>query len=351
MNSLLKRQLRKYLPEEFTKSKDLEVFLEAVDRSYTNFDEQLVMQQRAMGISSEELFVANEQLKQEFNAQQAVIDKLKNVLETLKVYELPDKDSNSIKNGDLDSLKLVDFIDYQTKKVLEINQQREKLLDELSRQNQELGDYAHMVSHDLKSPLRSIDSLSTWLKSDYENKLDDAGKNNLNLIRNNVEKMDTLINGILEYSTIGKNNLERYSVDINKLIDDILNNIEIPEHISIIKKGSFPVLQGNKFRLQQLFQNILDNAIKYNDKASGLIEIGVENNDFFWKFYVKDNGKGIAKNYFDKIFKTFEKLENNTKSSGIGLSIVKKIIDLYEGEVWLTSELNKGTTFFFTIKK
>ena len=131
----------------------------------------------------------------------------------------------------------------------------------------------------------------------------------------------------------------------------MLNSIEIPEHISITKKGSFPVLQGNKFRLQQLFQNILDNAIKYNDKASGRIEIGVENKDLFWEFYVKDNGKGIAKTYFDKIFKTFEKLENNMQSSGIGLSIVKKIIDLYGGEVWLTSELNKGTTFFFTIKK
>ena len=107
MNSLLKRQLRKYLPEELTGSKDLEGFLDAIGRSYTNFDEQLVMQQRAMEISSEELFVLNNQLKQEFNGQQVVIDKLKNVLEKLKVFEPPNNDINSIKNTNLDSLKLL----------------------------------------------------------------------------------------------------------------------------------------------------------------------------------------------------------------------------------------------------
>ena len=256
MNSLLKRQLRKYLPEELTGSKDLEGFLDAIGRSYTNFDEQLVMQQRAMEISSEELFVLNNQLKQEFNGQQVVIDKLKNVLEKLKVFEPPNNDINSIKNTNLDSLKLVDFIDYQTKKVLEINQQREKLLEELSWQNQELNDYAHMVSHDLKLPLRSIDALTSWLKDDYESKFDDAGIESLKLIRNNVEKMDTLINGILEYSTIGKNKSNGFDVDINNLIDDILSIISIPNHIEIIK-NNLPIIKGDKLRLHQLFQNLI----------------------------------------------------------------------------------------------
>ncbi|WP_142784567.1 sensor histidine kinase [Changchengzhania lutea] len=349
MNSLLKRQLRKYLTKELSESKDLENFLDVVNRSYHNFDEQYVMQQRAMTISSDELSVANEQLKEEAYAQKEVINKLKHVIETLKFYELPE--NNTLENADLDGLKLVDFIDNQTKEIVEINKQREKLLNELAHQNQELSDYAHMVSHDLKSPLRSIDTLTAWLKSDYDDKFDDTGKNSLKLIRNNVEKMDTLINGILEYSTIGKNQLERYDVDTNKLIDDILNIIEIPEHISIVKNGTFPVVKGDKYRLQQLFQSIIDNAIKYNDKASGLIEIGVENQNDFWQFYIKDNGKGIDEKYYDKIFKTFQKLENNPQSTGIGLSIVKKIIDLYGGKVWLTSQLNKGTTFHFTIKK
>ena len=349
MNSLLKRQIRKYLSDELASDKNFEKFLDAVERSYTNFDEQFAMQQRAMGISSEELFNANQQLRQESQAQQDVIDKLKRVIETLKFYELPEHQSTD--NVDLDGLKLVDFIDNQTKEIVEINKQREKLLSELAYQNQELSDYAHMVSHDLKSPLRSIDSLTSWLKEDYEDKLDVSGKESLKLIRNNVEKMDLLINGILEYSTIGKNKVEFYNVDVDKLLEGILNIIKIPKHISFIKKAPLPVIKGDKYRLQQLFQNLVTNAINYNDKDKGIIEIGFEDQNDFWEFHIKDNGKGIDNDYFEKIFKTFQKLENNPESTGIGLSIVKKIVDVFGGKIWLESTVGTGTTFYFTLKK
>ncbi|ULC60355.1 ATP-binding protein [Flaviramulus sp. BrNp1-15] len=348
MNSLLKRQIRKYLSEDLANSKDLEAFLDAVNRSYENYDEQFIMIQRSMAISSEELSVANEQLKEEAKAQQEVIDKLRRVLDTLKFYNLPE--NLSIDNLDLDGLKLIEFIDNQTKEIIEINKQRETLLSELAHQNQELSDYAHMVSHDLKSPLRSIDTLTAWLKEDYQDAFDTNGKNTLNLIRNNVEKMDTLIKGILEYSTIGKNQVEVYDVDLNILIEDIEKILHIPDHITLTK-SNLPIVKGDKYRLQQLFQNLIGNAINYNDKANGVIEIGVEDKKKYWQFYIKDNGKGIEEVYFDKIFKTFEKLENNPKSTGIGLSIVKKIIDLYEGKIWLTSKINEGTTFYFTLKK
>ena len=347
MNSLLKRQIRKYLSNELASNHKLEAFLDAVNRSYINFEEQFSMQQRAMTLSSNELYEANQQLKQETNAQQVVIDKLKRVIETLKFYELPDQ-----KNTDnLDGLKLADFIDNQTKEIVEINKQREKLLNELALQNQELNDYAHMVSHDLKSPLRSIDTLTKWLKEDYKDKIDELGSQNIKLIRNNVEKMDTLINGILEYSTIGRKNIELYDVDTDRLLIEIINLIQIPNHIKIVKQQPLPVIKGNKFRMQQLFQNLIENAIKYNDKEEGLIEVGFEEKNNHWQFYIKDNGKGIDEVYFNKIFKTFQKLENNANSSGIGLSIVKKIVDLYQGEIWLTSKVNIGTTFHFTLKK
>jgi light-regulated signal transduction histidine kinase (bacteriophytochrome) len=348
MPTLLKRQIRKYLSKDLAESKDLEQFLDAVGRSYLNFDEQFAMQQRAMTISSDELFEANQQLKNEALAQQEVIDKLGHVIETLKFYKLPEHTETD--NRDLDGAKLVDFIDNQTKEIVEINKQRETLLDELAYQNQELSDYAHMVSHDLKSPLRSIDTLSAWLKEDYKDKLDENGKNSLNLIRNNVEKMDTLIKGILEYSTIGKNRIDIYDVDTNKLITDIVDIIYIPEHITVTYYD-LPVVKGDKYRLQQLFQNLISNAISYNDKETGRVEIGVSEKDEFWEFYVKDNGKGIEEVYFEKIFKTFQKLENKMESTGIGLSIVKKVVDLYGGKIWLTSQLNLGTTFYFTLKK
>ncbi|MDT0558976.1 ATP-binding protein [Ichthyenterobacterium sp. W332] len=228
--------------------------------------------------------------------------------------------------------------------------EQEQLLHNLEIQNQELSDYAHMVSHDLKSPLRSIDTLTAWLKEDYSDQLDTSGKKQIDTIRGSVEKMDTLINGILDYSTIGKDQPESYKVDLNVLLKDVLKMIEIPDHVSI-KLPELPSVFGDKYRLQQLFQNLLSNAIKYNDKADGHIEVGFEDKQPFWEFYIKDNGKGIDAVYFNKIFKAFEKLENNRESSGIGLSIVKKIVDLYGGKIWLTSELGKGTTFFFTLKK
>ena len=348
MNSLLKRQIRKYLSEDLAENENLKNFLYAVNSSYKTFEDQFAMQQRAMTISSEELFEANQQLKKEAEIQQEVIDKLKHVLDTLNFYNLPE--NLSADNLELDGLKMIEFIGNQTKEIVQINKQRETLLLELAHQNQELSDYAHMVSHDLKSPLRSIDALTAWLKEDYENLFDNNGKNTLNLIRDNVEKMDTLITGILEYSTIGKNQLEVYNVDVNNLINDILNTIQVPEHISVTK-SNLPIIQGDKYRLQQLFQNLIGNAIKYSDKDKGTINIGVEDKDNYWQFYIKDNGKGIEETYFNKIFKTFEKLENNPDSSGIGLSIVKKIVELYGGKIWLESQVAIGTTFYFTLKK
>jgi len=347
MNSLLKRQIRKFLSDELKENKDLEPFLKAIDLSYNNFEEQSNMIQRAMKISSEELFKANRKLQQEAKEQKELIDKLKSVVNKLKMY---DHDSENKDDRELNEIELVNFIENQAKEIVEINRQREILVRELEYQNQELSDYAHMVSHDLKSPLRSVDTLAAWLMEDNKDKLDDHCSAQLGLIRSNVEKMDALISGILDYSTIGKNQLETYNVDLNVLLKDVLKMIEIPSHISIdIPK--LPIVVGDKYRLQQLFQNLIGNAIKYNDKPKGLIEIGVEDKKQFWEFYIKDNGKGIDKVYFNKIFKVFEKLENTQGSTGVGLSIVKKIVDLYGGKIWLTSELGVGTTFYFTLKK
>lgn len=348
MNSLLKRQIRKYFAQNL--HREFEPFLDAINRSYDNFDDQFVMLQRAMSISSDELFEANQKLLKETKSQQEVIDKLKKVIDTLDFYKLPSNSDG--KDLPIGGNKLVDLIDKQTKEIIEMNKQREKLLQSLAHQNEELSEYAHMVSHDLKSPLRSINTLVTWLDEDYKDELDDKGRNTLKLIGDNVEKMDVLISGVLEYSTIGKTKIEMYDVDINTLLKDIIKIIYLPENIEIQTNNvSFPVVKGDKYRLQQLFQNLIGNAIKYNDKSVGIIEIGFEDIGKYWQFYIKDNGIGIEERYFEKIFKTFEKLEVSLRSSGIGLSIVKKIVTLYEGKVWVESEPEIGSTFYFTLKK
>lgn len=228
--------------------------------------------------------------------------------------------------------------------------QQQQLLHSLEIQNQELSDYAHMVSHDLKSPLRSIDTLTTWLQEDYASKLDEAGNKQITSIRNSVEKMDTLISGILEYSTIGKTHIEAYPVDLNLLVKDILSLIEVPDHVQITT-AALPTIVGDKYRLQQLFQNLIGNAVAYNDKPEGKIAIGAQEKGDFWEFYIQDNGKGIPDPYFKKIFKVFEKLETSETSTGIGLSIVKKIVEMYRGNIWLESEEGVGTTFYFTLAK
>ncbi|MFC2127624.1 ATP-binding protein [Bacteroidota bacterium] len=348
MNSLLKRQIRKYLNLDHD-SEELKPFLNAVERSYETYDDQFSMLQRATAISSDELFTANAKLIKESESQKELIGKLRDVIDTLKFYGL--EGQNSQDDLEVNSTVLIDFIEDKTKEIIEINKQKDKLLNSLELQNQELSDYAHMVSHDLKSPLRAIETLTTWLNEDYSDKLGEDGKNNLIHIKNNVKKMDELISGILEYSTIGKTEINIVNIDLNEVVQETLKTLYNPDNV-VITAQRLPEIKGNIYRLQQLFQNIIDNAIKYNDKEQGTVHIGYEDyNKTHYKFYIKDNGKGIDKKHFDKIFKTFNKLESDTHSSGIGLSIVKKIVTLHEGQIWVESKLNTGTTFYFTLKK
>ena len=348
MNPLLKRQLRKYLPEDLQSNTDMQIFLDAVNRSYKTSGDQFIMLQRAASISSEELFNSNQQLKEESESQKEIITKLNNVINTLKFYDLKADQQSESK----DSLKLVDYIESQTKEIIEINKQKDRLLSNLERQNQELNDYAHMVSHDLKSPLQSIDALTTWIKEDYFEILGERGREVVNLIRENVEKMDTLILGILEYSTIGKSEKALYEIDLNNLIEDLLLSIDNPNEIDISIPYKLPSINGDQHRLELLFHHLIHNAIKFNDKdKNGFVEINFSEEDKYWQFSIKDNGKGIEKEYFDKIFIAFQKLENDYKSTGIGLSIVKKIIETYDGTIWLDSIPNVETTFYFKIKK
>ena len=228
--------------------------------------------------------------------------------------------------------------------------QKENLLRKLEKSNEELQDYAHIVSHDLKSPLRSISALISWLKEDYKTVIDDAGMENFKLIENKLEKMDHLIDGILSYSSIDEMHSKSQSTDLNETIENIKNIIYIPEHIKVEIKKQLPIINVDPIRIQQLFQNLISNAIAHIDKPKGIVEINYLDKPNFHQFSVSDNGIGISKEYHKKIFEIFQSVSEN-ESTGIGLSIVKKIVQLYNGQIWLDSELGNGTTFHFTIKK
>ena len=240
-------------------------------------------------------------------------------------------------------------LDITNQKLLEI--QKERLLKELENSNKGLQEYAHIVSHDLKSPLRSISALSTWLYEDYKDVLDDSGKHNLQLMQEKVASMDKLIQGILEYSTANNSKLDQTKVDLNKVIGDVSDTIFIPNHVRISVPEKLPTILADFTKMQQLFQNIMSNAVVHIEKEQGLVEVLFSENESHWTFVIKDNGVGIPKEYHKKIFEIFQSIGNKERSTGIGLSIVKKIIDRYGGTIWLESEIGEGTAFHFTINK
>lgn len=226
--------------------------------------------------------------------------------------------------------------------------EQQNLLKDLEVQNQELSDYAHMVSHDLKSPLRSIEALLSWLKEDYQDVLDDKGNQEITLIGSHLEKMDALISGILHYSSIDRDMRKERPINLNDLLKEILELQQVPQHIQITIEN-LPTIKADRFKVQQVFQNLIGNAIANMDKPEGEIKIYFDQTSDIQKFAVSDNGKGIDKAYFHKIFQIFQKLENDSASTGIGLSIVKKIVNSYDGTIWLESEEGLGTTFYFTL--
>ena len=239
----------------------------------------------------------------------------------------------------------------QEEQIQKQEEKKEELLKHLSRQNEQLNDYAQMVSHDLKAPLINIHTLVTWFINDNKEDISNDALLPLHEVLFNVEKIDLLIKGILDYSTVNQLDAKDKLIDLNILVREAIKLILIPKHIKISIQKNLPTLYGNTWRFNQIFQNLIQNAIKYNDKENGMIELGFLEKDNYFKFFVKDNGMGIQPRYFDKIFKVFTKLDSESSSSGIGLSTVKKIIEFYQGKIWLESQEKIGATFFFTIPK
>lgn len=240
--------------------------------------------------------------------------------------------------------------DITERKILE--EQKEQLLASLEKSNNDLEEYAQIVSHDLKSPLRSINSLIYWIKEDNEAKLGEQSMQYLNLIEGKIEKMDRLIQGILTYSKINSENAEIFQpVNTLEVVENIVNTIDIPGNVIIQISDQMPVINADKFRIHQLFQNLIGNAVIYSDKPEGVIQVNAEEHESHYIFSVKDNGPGIAEEHFEKIFKTFQSLTNSEKSTGLGLSIVKKIVNYYKGKIWIESELGYGTTFYIQLNK
>lgn len=224
------------------------------------------------------------------------------------------------------------------------------LVKELESSNKELKDFAYIVSHDLKAPLRGINTLVNWILSDYADKIDEGGKEQLNLLAGRVDRMHNLIDGILQYSRAGQTQEEQVKVNLNELLPEIIESVSAGENIKIEIENELPTILCEQTRITQVFLNLLSNAIKYTDKPEGRIKVGCVEEGDFWKFSVCDNGSGIEEKYCEKIFTMFQTLsrQDEIETTGIGLSIAKKIVEMYGGKIWVQSEVGKGSTFFFT---
>lgn len=228
-----------------------------------------------------------------------------------------------------------------------------QLLKQVEAANQELADFAHVVSHDLKAPLRAIDSLVKWLAADYRDKFDDEGREQLHLLLGRVKRMHDLIDGILQYSRAGRIREELVEVDVAELVSEVIDMLSPPSHIRVAVETPLPTVIIERTRITQVFQNLLSNAIKYMDKPEGQVRIGCAEEGGFWKCYVSDNGPGIEEKDQLRVFQLFQTLKprDRADSTGVGLAVVKKAVEMYGGRVWIESRVGEGSSFYFTLPK
>ena len=236
-------------------------------------------------------------------------------------------------------------------KQIELNQ--DEFLRKLDNINNDQTEIVSIVLQDLKGPLRGIEALANWILSNCADKLGDQANNQMNLLLKRVERMYNLIESALQYSRAGQTNGKRIQVNLNNFVPEIINMVVVPENITVTIENELPVIECEELHIMQIFQNLFNNAIKYMDKPQGWIKIGCIEQDSFWKFSIADNGPGIEKKHFEKIFKIFQRFPSSSyfAGSGIGLTVAKKIVELYDGKIWVESKVGEGSSFVFTLPK
>ncbi len=231
----------------------------------------------------------------------------------------------------------------------------EQYLLALKRSNQELDDFAYIASHDLKEPLRGLSNNANFLREDFADKIGEEGTKRLNRITFLCERMERLVNDLLYFSRLGRQELAIQRTDLNEVINDIASMMEGSLHEAnavIMIPRALPTITCDMPRITEVFRNLITNAVKYNDKQEKIIEIGYKIQNGHNVFYVRDNGIGISPEFHNDVFRIFKRLNSESddvKGTGVGLTFVKKIIERHDGRIWIESQVGNGTTFYFTI--
>jgi signal transduction histidine kinase len=224
---------------------------------------------------------------------------------------------------------------------------------ELARANAELDQFASVVSHDLQEPLRMITAYINLLQTQYGGKLDRDADEFIGYAIDGTKRMQGLINDLLTYSRVGTRGKEFIPADCNEVLARALLNLiaVIDESGARITHDQLPTVRCDEFQLGQLFQNLIDNAIKYRGAKPAEIHVGCQRDGAMWRFAVTDNGIGIAPEFAERVFVIFQRLHTRQEypGTGVGLAICKKIVERHSGKIWLVSEPGKGSTFYFTL--
>jgi len=266
----------------------------------------------------------------------------------LNILEDYDSEKIGLEQSQRALLNILDDIELEKIKVINAYHRIELV-------NKELEDFAYAASHDLKAPLRVIDNAAKWLEEDLQTYLTDDTRENMNLLRGRVARMEKLLDDLLEYSRIGRTEDARYTETIcgDVLMSNILDLLSPSENFKVTISPGFTDIHVHIMPLQQILMNLISNAIKHHDKKKGAIEVMVEDKGTYYAFAVKDDGPGIPAQFHDQIFKMFQTLKprDQVEGSGMGLAMVRKNIDVFGGTLLLESSEGKGSIFRFTWPK
>lgn len=238
------------------------------------------------------------------------------------------------------------------------SEERRLLNAALLRSNQDLDEFAYIASHDLKEPLRGIGNYATFLLEDYAGRLDDDGRTKLETLVRLSGRMTDLLDGLLQFSRLGRGELAVGLVDLNDVLSQVLDSLQMlveEQDVVVRVPAPLPVVRADRVRVGEVFRNLITNAVKYNDKEQKWVEIGFQGptkqGDVI-VFHVRDNGIGIHPRHQDGVFRMFKRLHARDRfggGTGVGLTIAKKIVERHGGRIWIASEVGAGTTFFFTL--
>jgi len=268
-------------------------------------------------------------------------------------------------HGFIDSLTLVlivfpviYFLSYkplllQIRERERVEEKLKQTMAEFARSNSELELFAYVASHDLQEPLRMVTSFTQLLEKRYKNKLDKDADEFIEFILDGATRMQSMINDLLQYSRVGTRGKPFKLTDFESVFGQSLVNLKIAidENNAIITHDPLPTLMADSTQMIEVFQNLISNAIKFRSKESPQVHVSALKKRNDWVFSVRDNGIGIAPEFFDKLFILFQRLHSRSEypGTGIGLAVCKKIVERHGGKIWVESEPDKGSTFYFSI--